>query len=162
MWRIIGEYTASPLMCVCLCNRKTTNQAHKLIASHFVYPSPIPSPQNPRLLPPPPLPVFSKCRYGNETGCLIHEVNIFPVAGTTWVLMHSSVSAKTRQSIVSRSHTMILPESEGGSQSTGLSKQRSALDRAILSLLSDGKTRKFKLIISFLYINVHHKEEIFQ
>lgn len=140
-------------MCVCVCvierlPIKPTSSLHPI--SHT--PPPIPSPQNPLLPLPPPLSVFSKCRYGNETGCLIHEVNIFPVAGTTWVLMHSSVSAKTRQSIVSRSHTASPPESEGGSQSTGLSKRRSALGHAVLRWLSDRKAGKFKLIIHFLFV----------
>ncbi len=109
-------------MCVCLRNRETTNQAHKLIASRIPHPSPpfhhpkTPSPAS----TPPPL-SFPKCRHGNETGCLIHEVNIFPVAGATWVLMHSSVSAKTSQSIVSRSPTAGLPEKRRCSQSAGLS-----------------------------------------
>lgn len=109
-------------MCVCLRNRerlpiKPTSSLHPVSQT----PPPIPSPQNPlSCLHPPPL-SFPKCRHGNETGCLIHEVNIFPVAGATWVLMHSSVSAKTSQSIVSRSPTAGLPEKRRCSQSAGLS-----------------------------------------
>lgn len=56
----------------------TTNQVDCLITSCIPHSSPILLIPPPPLLPGPSLPVHL---HGNQTGCLIHELNIFSVAG---------------------------------------------------------------------------------
>lgn len=63
----------------------TTNQLDCLITSCILHLSPIlilPSlPRTPHPYHPPPGPSLLVHLHGNQTGCLIHELNIFPVAG---------------------------------------------------------------------------------
>lgn len=60
-------------------------QIKSTASSHPVSPTRLPSSSSPPTAPPPnpllPCPSLLVHLHGNQTGCLIHELNIFPVAG---------------------------------------------------------------------------------